>query len=178
MNVLVVIRRVKKMTKELEHLEIIEDWANEHHDSKEVWEHSIPVQEALQRLEAIDNSQPSEALLGLKHIKKYYVPEPCSSTTYDYLETIKQALIKSQENEKVLNKVLKLNSEWAEELDYKNDIIRIIYEKNVNIGLVKVLGSVEQYNQTYVYDNMLNVKWCLTQEEFELVKRYADGKSI
>ena len=33
------------------HLKIIEDWANEHHDSKEVWEHSIPVQEALERLE-------------------------------------------------------------------------------------------------------------------------------
>lgn len=48
--------------------------------------------------------------------------------------------------------------------------LEIIKEKNVNIGLVKVLGSVEQYNQTYVYDNMLNVKWCLTQEEFDLLK--------
>lgn len=48
--------------------------------------------------------------------------------------------------------------------------LEIIKEKDVNIGLVKVLGSVEQYNQTYVYDNMLNVKWCLTQEEFELLR--------
>ena len=48
--------------------------------------------------------------------------------------------------------------------------LEIIKKKNVNIGLVKVLGSVEQYNQTYVYDNMLNVKWCLTEEEFSLLK--------
>lgn len=48
--------------------------------------------------------------------------------------------------------------------------LEIIKKKNVNIGLVNVLGSVEQYNQTYVYDNMLNVKWCLTQEEYELLK--------
>ena len=48
--------------------------------------------------------------------------------------------------------------------------LEIIKKKNVNIGLVNVLGSVKQYNQTYVYDNMLNVKWCLTQEEFDLLK--------
>lgn len=48
--------------------------------------------------------------------------------------------------------------------------LEIIKKKNVNVGLVKVLGSVEQYNQTYVYDNMLNVKWCLTEEEFNILK--------
>jgi len=47
---------------------------------------------AVQRLEAIDNANPSEAMECLKHIKKYYIPEPCSAKTYDCLDTIKQAL--------------------------------------------------------------------------------------
>ena len=68
---------------------------------------------------------------------------------WEYHETIKQTLIKAQKQEKALE---------------------IIKKKNVNIGLVNVLGSVEQYNQTYVYDNMLNVKWCLTREEFDLLE--------
>lgn len=52
----------------------------------------------------------------------------------------------------------------------KEQAFDIIKEKNVNIGIVNVVGSLEQYNQTYVYDNMLNVKWCLTEEEFDLLK--------
>ena len=53
-------------------------------------------------LEYIDNANPSEALEGLKHIKKYYIPEPCSAKTYDCLETINQALLKQQEPKQYL----------------------------------------------------------------------------
>lgn len=52
---------------------------------------------ALNELQSIKEANPSEALECLKHIKKYYIPEPCSAKTYDCLETIKQALIKAQE---------------------------------------------------------------------------------
>lgn len=49
----------------------------------------------------------NEVLECLEHIKKYYIPEPCSAKTYDCLETIKQALLKAQENarsEEILQK--------------------------------------------------------------------------
>lgn len=115
------------------------------------------INQALLELQFIKESKPSEALEKLDKINNYL------NDVYDYkeieaerrkdIDTIKQALIKAQEQEKVL---------------------KIIFEKNVNIGLVKVLGSVGQYNQTYVYDNMRNVKWCLTEEEFDLLKRYCN----
>ena len=119
------------------------------------------IEEALQRLESIDNARPSEALGLVKRTCEIYVDSLKQRDLIGYdiiekqineaLDTIKQALIKAQEQEKVLE---------------------IIKEKNVNIGLVNVLSSVEQYNQTYVYDNMLNVKWCLTQEEFDTLKKW------
>lgn len=55
---------------------------------------------------------------------------------------------------------------------------RLVIEKCIKIQLVCVVGEVEQYNQTYVYDNMLNVKWCLTKDEFnfakEMVEKYGE----
>ena len=57
-------------------------------------------------LQQIKSAEPSEALKGLKHIKKYYVPQPCSATTYNYLEIIEQALLKAQKLEKE-NEILK-----------------------------------------------------------------------
>ncbi len=76
-------------------------------------------------------SKVFEALKGLKHIKKYYVPQPCSATTYDYLEIIEQALLelkaikeskeyntigqyilKAQEQEKVLNNISNIISKY------------------------------------------------------------------
>ena len=59
----------------------------------------------------------------------------------------------------------------------KEQAFDIIKEKNVNIGIVSVVGSLEQYNQTYVYDYMLNVKWCLTKEEFDLLKEVLNDNS-
>ena len=110
------------------------------------------LQQALQRLEAIDNANPSEALKGLKHIKKYYVPQPCSCTTYDYLEIIEQALLKAQEQEKVLD---------------------IIKEKRVIVDLL-IDNNLEDYNNKIIiiYGYALSTGRLLTQEEFDLLRRY------
>lgn len=83
----------------------------------------------------------------------------------DELEEIKE-LVNNDKHFKYKN-IVNFNCESIEKF---LKALEIIKEKDVNIGLVKVLGSVEQYNQTYVYDNMLNVKWCLTEEEFNLLK--------
>lgn len=109
----------------------------------------VYLDKALKRLESIDNTEPSEALEGLQHIKKYYVPEPCSSTTYDYLETIKQALLKAQEQEKVI------------------DLIKELKRLGDNIN------DILEYD---TYEDYINSKWDwsyeLTEEEFDLLKRY------
>lgn len=107
------------------------------------------IKQALQRLEAIDNANPSEALEKLDKVNNYL------NDVYDYkeikaerrkdIDSIKQALIKAQEQEKVLE---------------------IIKKKNVMVFLLKVSKSIDEYNfHTSEKDE-------LTQEEFELLKRY------
>lgn len=54
----------------------------------------------------------NEVLECLEHIKKYYIPEPCSAKTYDCLETIKNYILKEQEPNHYLR--------W-EDLDFTKD---------------------------------------------------------
>ena len=109
----------------------------------------IIVKEALQRLEAIDNAKPSEALECWRYL---------SAVTPDWVKLlndgtnalipIKQSLIKSQEQEKVL---------------------KIIFEKSVDIFRLKKL-DFNTFNQLQRSCKLPE----LTQEEFELLKRYCD----
>ena len=108
------------------------------------------IETALKRLEAIDNTNPNEAFKivneCLKGIDTYEEKTgrknpPCYMSR-ETLNTIKQALLKAQEQEKVL---------------------KILFEKNVNIASLKAY-DLEEYNM--VYENKL------TEEEFDLLKRY------
>lgn len=106
-------------------------------------------QQALQRLEAIDNANPSEALKCVGVLKE----DDCITTLVQgkALETIRQYILKAQEQEKLLKVILKkridLESFYStfvkDNLDYK------YYEK---------------YYGTYGLEK-------LTQEEFELLKK-------
>lgn len=114
----------------------------------------------LQRLEAIDNANPSEALeeikqiefyvgtiIGLEFIKGNDVFSEAKKRDYEIFkikaEKIKQALLKAQQQEKVLG---------------------IIKDKQVNVRLLKRCKSVEQYNNNCPFG-------CeLTQEEFDTLK--------
>lgn len=94
----------------------------------------------LDRLEQIDNANPSEALECLEKLELL----TCDFEWYkDNINTIKQALIKSQEQEKVL---------------------KIIKKKNVMIYALKVSKTVDDYNDLVSTDEQL------TQEEFDLIK--------
>lgn len=137
------------MSKELKALERIEIFLKE--NCKHYKQDIGYIKEALQRLEAIDNTNPSEALktlIGLdnhlKFIDVYYAKNGCGE---DY-GLIKNYILKAQEQEKVLS---------------------IIKEKNVKINLIKRYDNVHEYNEcmylTYTY---------LTQEEFDLLKRCVD----
>ena len=111
--------------------------------------------QALQRLEAIDNTNPSEALmfiqelLNISETEKHFINLANYDTRLNLIKT-KQALIKAQEQEKILSVILKkridLESFYStfvkDDLDYK------YYEK---------------YYGTYGLEK-------LTKEEFDLLR--------
>ena len=104
------------------------------------------------------NKEIEKALKELEEELKWTHNDGVNLTKYDesLFNVIKQALTTKSKKEQAFD---------------------IIKEKNVNIGIVSVVGSLEQYNQTYVYDYMLNVKWCLTKEEFDLLKEVLNDNS-
>lgn len=126
-------------------------------------------QKMYQRLEAIDNANPSEALdclesmsneealfrsilskstvyMGGERIDDFSYKSTIGNMFKGAIPIIKQALLKAQEQEKVLE---------------------IIKEKNVDILLIKNKDNVNQYNE-YIEDEDDR----LTEEEFDLVKRW------
>lgn len=134
----------------------------------------------------------SENMIGLT--KGNYDYNQFIKKTYDYLHKynvdaksqleLENTLRKVQDLESDNNALLEENNELYVELEfikkqykelteciqqYKR-VLDIIKEKCVDVGLVKAVASVEQYNKIYVYDHMLDVKYCLTQEEFNLLK--------
>ena len=154
------------MSKGLEALHRIAN-ANNHfkYDTLELMDKDFQiVQQELKRLEAIDNSNPNEALRCLDSLDDmFYLVKrrttengnheeyefyPCETKEYDIIE---QALIKSQEQEK---------------------IFKIIKEKQVNFSLLMISDNVEDYNFYIPNIPCVEHKRCLTEEEFNLLKRY------
>ena len=97
---------------------------------------SVIVQ-ALQRLESIDNANPSEAL---EKLLDGYSKGMAGRSYYD---TIKQALVKSQEQEKVLNELIKL----------VKDLEPTFNRKGVSSD-TDILGTIIK---DYFYDNASNL---------------------
>ncbi len=117
------------------------------------------IKQAIQHLKTIDNANPREALKGLKHIKKYYVPEPCTATTYNYLEIIEQSLLKTQEQEK-------------ENAELKR-VLEVLFKKQVDLGWLwycvhECINSLDEYNKKMPIE-----KFKLTQEEFDLLGKWS-----
>lgn len=109
------------------------------------------VLKALQRLEAIDNANPSEALKCVDVLKE----DGCITTLYQgkALETIKQALLKAQEQEKSLK------------------ALEIIKEKRIDIESFYTSFIEGDYDYGF-YERRYGTygKYCLTKEEFNLLK--------
>jgi len=102
----------------------------------------------LTELKAIKESNPSEALECVKRIRAYFLNRTREISFQD-LRDIEQALLKSQEQEKVFE---------------------IMKDKWVNVAVLIHSKTVEEYN------NNAYTPYNLTQEEFELLKRYCDRK--
>ena len=129
------------------------------------------VQLAIDKFKQIDNINPSEALEFLKQqaiaFERSELAIKVANGNYD---SIKQALLKSQEQEKE-NDILKGQVKYLTEVVIEfQKIHRIIFEKNVSIFWIKECKSLEEYNYNVV-DYMK-----LTEEEFELLKRYCNEK--
>ena len=122
------------------------------------------IKQALQRLESIDNSKPSETLEILDDFKNGLVNKETGMIMFNQvwfknqIDTIKQALLKAQENEKVLE---------------------IIKKKRIDIGLLKHCEYHTEYNVEIAEHNdelKTYQDWWyrkeLTKEEFDLLKRW------
>ena len=117
------------------------------------------IREALQRLEAIDNVKPSEALKCLK-----YLDEECGcfalDKEYKAVNTIKQALIKAQDQEK-------------ENDEYKK-MLKILFKKQVDINEIKILIAnlkhCDDVERCKRYNASRKVGYKLKQDEFNSIK--------
>ena len=145
------------------------------------------IKQALQRLEAIDNADPSGALESLEKVKGYRTGgiisfEVFLEDTEEY-NTLKQALLKLDFLEDAMDlptncfstfknrngdEVTIMRRERYEEYQEQEKVLEIIKEKEVNLGMLKICKTVEQYNAGCRIFGRNE----LTQEEFELLKRY------
>ena len=163
------------MSKELEALKKVK-----YNSSKEVVEAFDVIEKGLQRLESIDNTNLSEAMKHFNHFEKWY-DKICYHTVTSFqldtdLSTIKQALIKTQTNEEILQKYyqegITLDSVRVlkQERDNYKKVLNIIKEKDVDIYILEGCKTVDEYNSKIVH--IVGETRELTEEEFDLLKRW------
>lgn len=117
---------------------------------REIESYRSRLKKALNYFKSIDNANPSEALRVLEEIRTRFSDDSKGNNSWGFkiskqLNTIKQALLKAQEQEKVLE---------------------IIFKKSVMIYLLKVCDAVDEYNDWVTTGEQL------TEEEFNLLKAY------
>ena len=124
----------------------------------------LTIKKALQRLEQIDNSTPGEALECLKNIEA--MGEDClDDCCVVWFNVVKQALLKAQEQEEE-NTKLKGQIKYLGEIitDFQK-VLKIVFEKNVQVNNLKKCKTLEEYNILWTTDE-------LTQEEFDTLEEW------
>jgi len=118
----------------------------------------IYLDKVLTELQAIKEANPSEAMKCLEKVKNYevesHIKEGWNIILYEEmqeeLDTIKQALLNAQEQEKVLE---------------------IIKNKRVDVYCLLQCSNVDEYNdECFVKEDLL------TEEEFDLLKRCTNDR--
>lgn len=167
------------MTKELEALEFICKILKEKGiDIK--WLFKEQYNTIKQRLEAIDNAKPSEALRELniiRHLEIGFDKNGKSITLNDIegLNIIKQSLIKAQEQEKVLNHERELNNRLILKTREQQRVLSIIFKKGLPLGeiaMIKQSANYNEYNIKFSWANFKDISIQKTEEEFDLLKRW------
>ena len=117
------------------------------------------IKNGLKRLEAIDNAKSSEALECLEYLGGFNLETDTIIGQTKAYNTIKQALIKSQEQEKVL--------ELIKEKCFGNDNLYLVNDSiNYNQYLEKAKLGIDNIIDVILKENEL-----LTEKEFELLKK-------
>jgi len=158
------------MSKELEALKRIEYFVNEEMGIKtfnqsgwhiEGTDDYQLVKEGLERLEAIDNANPSKALerTSSEFIDDYPTGNVNIGMTWEEHSAIKQALIKAQEQEKVLKVILK------KQVD--------INEIKIMISNLKHCDDIERCKR---YNASRKVGYKLKQEDFNSIKEMLNNE--
>jgi len=147
------------------------------------------IEQALQHLEAIENSNPSETLDKLldranhdEYLSRIGTEEAIKFLNENqmFVTSIKQALIKAQDQEKELKQLkvkyadILINNEFIKYIDDNEKVLKIIFEKNVDIIMIRMSETLDKYNRMIYKDNFNRKE--LTQEEFELLKRYLENE--
>lgn len=123
------------------------------------------VEQALQRLEAIDNANPSEAMEELDKLER------CADSIR---ELPMSNWLDLAENETQLElEILK----WVSNIKKALKVLNVIKEKNVDTYCLKTCISLEHYNSEMRLKNQNNtysyeIWYELTEEEFDLLKRW------
>ena len=169
------------MSKELEEIKTLRGFNQVELNNDENINKSLDViEKALQRLESIDNANPSEALKTLEDLRKqvsFANSDGCIfNDIYEDIirdiEIIKQALINEQEQEKEIDRLENQCLDVLGDNIRLKKVLEIIKERQVDVFHLMRSETVEEYNK--IWDSS---KYCLTQEEFELLKAYF-GKNI
>lgn len=139
------------------------------------------------KMDQLENINPSKALESLEKVKGYRTGgiisfEVFLEDTEEY-NTLKQALLKLDFLEDAMDlstncfstfknrngdEVTIMRRERYEEYQEQEKVLKILFEKEVNLGMLKTCKTVEQYNAGCRIFGRNE----LTQEEFELLKRY------
>lgn len=134
-----------------EELEIKEDWScvacKEDHQQLLEW---------LKELQSIKSVEPSEAL---KWLERYRIHIMFNT------DVVENALLKAQKQEKE-NEILKGQMKYLTEIitDFQK-VLKIVFEKNVQVNNLKKCKTLEEYNILWTTDE-------LTQEEFDTLKEW------
>ena len=176
-------------SKELEALErgIIEFEKNLEDDPNNEWlKRTIAgMKKCYQRLEAIENAEPSEAFECLRQIgviETYHRDDGTllkdSIMFKPEYDTIKYSLIKAQEdeeeNKRLWNDITTISKQYTDlMLEYQEQkrVLEIIFEKQVDVCELKICIDVYE-DSLYQYNKRTIERFRLTQEEFELLKEY------
>lgn len=142
------------MSKELECLDRIEN--KNYLTNRECREFLKVVREGLQRLESIDNANPSEALKELEKFTDFYDTK-YNRVCINAYNTIKQALLKAQEPKQYLK--------W-EDLEFSESLKCQMVKMNGNNYILRYILDVFGDECCLLYDEARNHYIVLTEQFF------------
>ena len=164
------------MTKELEAFNNIMGTYGNTNSLEGTYDDFLIIKKALQRLEQIEKGKNTDIignLMAFKNIEQANPSEALEQVKFfksqDFYDEIGQHYGFIDERCKVIEEALIKAQE-------QKQVLEIIKEKDVDIYILKNCKTVDEYNSSVVH--IVGETRELTQEEFELLKRYVDEQQV